>query len=182
LSDGMVDISKDPAINQKEKARILDEIVPRLRAAGFRILTVALSDQADQEFLKTLALQTQGSFMVAKTADDLLKAFVDASDKVNLPEQIPLEGDSFTIDDSVKEFTALIFRKSDMKETRLKAPDGGEYSLAKGSRNLSWFADKKYDLITVYNPVPGRWQVVADLDPSNRVTVVSDLEIEMRGL
>lgn len=182
LSDGMVDISKDPAVNQKEKARILDEVVPRLRAAGFRIHTVALSDQADQEFLKALSLQTQGSFIVAKTADDLLKAFVDASDKVNLPEQIPLEGDSFTIDDSVKEFTALIFRKSDMKETRLKAPDGAEYSLAKGSRNLSWFADKKYDLITVYNPVPGRWQVIAELDPSNRVTVVSDLELEVRGL
>lgn len=182
LSDGMVDISKDPAVNQKEKARILDEVVPRLRAAGFRIHTVALSDQADQEFLKALSLQTQGSFIVAKTADDLLKAFVDASDKVNLPEQIPLEGDSFTIDDSVKEFTALIFRKSDMKQTRLKAPDGAEYSLAKGSRNLSWFADKKYDLITVYNPVPGRWQVIAELDPSNRVTVVSDLELEVRGL
>ena len=33
LSDGMVDISKDPAVNAKEKARILDIVVPKLRAA-----------------------------------------------------------------------------------------------------------------------------------------------------
>src|SRR5690606_29922432 len=125
---------------------------------------------------KTLALQTQGSLMVAKTADDLLKVFVDASDKVNLPEQIPLEGDSFTIDDSVKEFTALIFRKSDMKETRLKAPDGAEYSLAKGSRNRSWFAEKEHGLITVHSSVPARWQFASDPHPSSRVTVVADLE------
>lgn len=182
LSDGMVDISKDPAVNAREKTRILETLVPQLRAAGFHIRTVALSEAADQEFLKTLALQTQGSFVVAHNADELLKAFVETSDKVNMPEQVPLEGDSFTIDESVKEFTALIFRKSDMKDTVLKAPDGAEYSLAKGSRNVSWFADKKYDLITVYNPAPGTWKVIADLDPANRVTVVSDLQIEMEGL
>lgn len=182
LSDGMVDISKDPAVNATEKARVLDTVVPKLRAAGFRIHAVALSEQADLEFLKTLALQTQGTYTLVRTADDLMKAFVATSDKVNLPEQVPLEGDQFSIDESVKEFTALIFRKPGAKDARLKAPDGEEYSLAKGSRNVSWFADQQYDLVTVYNPVPGRWRVLAELDPSSRVTVVSDLQLEMQGL
>ncbi len=182
LSDGMVDISKDAAANAKEKNRILETLVPRLRAAGFHIRTVALSDSADREFLKTLALQTEGSFVEARNADELLNAFVETSDKVNLPEQVPLEGNRFTIDDSVKEFTALIFRKSGLKQTRLLAPDGQEFSLAKGSRNVSWFGDKEFDLVTVYNPVPGIWTVDAELDPANRVTVISDLELVMEGL
>lgn len=182
LSDGMVDIAKNPAVNERERKRILDEIVPKLKAGGFRIRTVALSDQADQSFLRSLALNTGGSFVIARNADELLKAFVTTADKVNLPEQVPIEGDTFSIDESVKEFTALIFRKAGGKPTELVAPDGLRFSLSKGSRNVSWFADQRYDLITVYNPVPGKWKVAGDLDPSNRVTVVSDLQLEVEGL
>ncbi|NPU94013.1 MAG: VWA domain-containing protein [Gammaproteobacteria bacterium] len=182
LSDGMVDIAKNPAVNERERKRILDEIVPKLKAGGFRIRTVALSDQADQSFLRSLALNTGGSFVIARNADELLKAFVTTADKVNLPEQVPIEGDTFSIDESVKEFTALIFRKAGGKPTELVAPDGLRFSLSKGSRNVSWFADQRYDLITVYNPQPGKWKVAGDLDPSNRVTVVSDLQLEVEGL
>lgn len=182
LSDGMVDISKDPAVNATERTRILDEVIPRLKQAGFRIHSVALSEGADQEFLKSVALRTGGSFSLARNADELLSIFIETSDKVNLPEQVPIEGDSFTIDDSIQEFTALIFRKSSIRETELISPEGIHYSLSQGSRNVSWFADKQYDLITVYNPTPGTWKVVADLDPANRVTVVSDLNVTMQGL
>jgi len=182
LSDGMVDIAKNPAVNERERKRILDEIVPKLKAGGFRIRTVALSDQADQSFLRSLALNTGGSFVIARNADELLKAFVTTADKVNLPEQVPIEGDTFAIDESVKEFTALIFRKAGGKPTELVAPDGLRFSMSKASRNVSWFADQRYDLITVYNPVPGKWKVAGDLDPSNRVTVVSDLQLEVEGL
>lgn len=182
LSDGMVDISKDPAVNEQEKKRILESVIPRLRAAGIRVHTVALSVHADQDFLQTLALQTQGTFSLARNADELMKVFVNTADKVNLPEQVPLEDDQFIIDDSVREFTALVFRRPGASETRLKAPDGQTYSLSRGSRNISWFADQYYDLVTVYNPLPGRWQVQAQLAPDSRVTVVSDLEVSMQGL
>ncbi|HVL01351.1 MAG TPA: VWA domain-containing protein, partial [Dongiaceae bacterium] len=182
LSDGMVDINKNPALNERERKRIIDDVLPKLKAAGFRIRTVALSDQADQAFLRSLAINTGGSFVLARTADELMKAFVTTSDKVNLPEQVPIEGDGFSIDESVKEFTALMFRKTGGKPIELVAPDGERYSLSKGSRNVSWFADQRYDLVTVYNPVPGKWKVAGDLDPSSRVTVVSDLQLEVEGL
>ena len=120
--------------------------------------------------------------MVARNADELLKAFVTTADKVNLPVQVPIEGDTFTIDESVQEFTALIFRKTGGKSIELVAPDGQHFSLSKGSRNVSWFADQRYDLITVYNPQPGKWKVAGDLDSSSRVTVVSDLQLEVDGL
>lgn len=182
LSDGMVDISKDPEVNAQEKKRILTELVPKIKQAGFRIHGVALSEQADQDFLKELSLETGGGYSLARNADELMAAFVKASDKVNAPEQVPLENNSFEIDNSIKEFTALIFRRPNARDTQLVAPDGIKYSLSRGSRNVSWFTDKQYDLITVYNPAPGTWKVIADLDPSNRVTVISDLNVTMGGL
>lgn len=182
LSDGMVDISKDPAINATEKQRILEEVVPALKKAGFKIHSVALSEEADQAFLKQIALATGGSYSLARNADELLEVFVDASDKVNAPEQVPLENNTFSIDESIKEFTALIFRKPGTTATTLIAPDGAKYSQSQGSRNLSWFSDKQYDLITFYNPAPGTWKVMADLDPENRVTVISDLNVTIAGL
>ena len=182
LSDGKVDIAKDPAQNRAETQRILQSLVPRLKQSGFRVHAVALSEAADRQFLEALALQTGGTFSLARNADELLEVFVAASDRANQPEQVPLEGDRFAIDDSVREFTALIFRQPGAGPTQLISPEGVTYSEEQGSRNLSWFADPRYDLITVYNPAPGSWQVMGDLDPNNRVTVVSDLQVVMSGL
>ncbi len=182
LSDGMVDISKNPAENVAEKQRILNQIVPSLKQAGFKIHAVALSEQSDKEFLKALALLTDGRFSSAATADELLSVFVDASDQVNEPQQIPMEDNQFTIDEAVNEFTALIFHEPKARQTELVSPSGDVYSVAKGSRNISWFADSRYDLITVYNPEPGKWQARAELSPGNRVTIISDLTISMSGL
>jgi len=182
LSDGKVDISKDPQRNAAEKQRILEKVVPRLQQAGFHIHSVALSDNADLGFLKELSIRTGGSFSRAGSADELLNVFVAAADRANVPDQVPLEGNHFAIDDSIEEFTALVFRKSGMAETKLVAPDGSQYSLKQGSHNVSWFADQEFDLITVYNPMPGDWEVVADIDPDNRVTVVSNLQVNMEGL
>lgn len=182
LSDGKVDISKDPLRNQQEKQRILKDLLPTLKKAGFRIHSVALSDQADDDFLKTLSLETGGTFSEASRAEELLEVFVETSDRVHQPDQVPLTDNRFSIDASINEFTVLVFRKAGSEPARLIAPDGTQYRADKGSPNISWFADPSYDLITVYNPAPGGWQIQASIDPLNRVTVVSDLSVEMSGL
>ncbi|MCG8314897.1 MAG: VWA domain-containing protein [Pseudomonadales bacterium] len=182
LSDGMVDISKTPAVNQKEQERILSELVPRLKKAGFKIHSVALSEAADTDFLKQIALDTNGNFTLARTADDLMSVFVQASDQVNKPEQVPLDGNQFKIDAAVQEFTALIFRKPGSSPTLVYTPGGQTLSVRKKPNNVSWFSDSRYDLITVRNPQPGSWRVKADMDPDNRVTVVTDLSLMVSGL
>ncbi|MDX1695891.1 MAG: vWA domain-containing protein, partial [Ketobacteraceae bacterium] len=182
LSDGMVDISKSEAVNRKERERIMNTVVPRLKQAGFKIHSVALSDDADTAFLKELAVQTNGTFSVAQSADDLMSVFVQASDKVNKPEQVPLKGNRFQIDAAVQEFTALIFRKPGSSPTELFSPDNQQITVGKKPGNVAWFSDSRYDLITVKNPAPGEWRVKAAMDPDNRVTVVTDLSLVMEGL
>ena len=182
LSDGMVDISKNDAVNQVEQQRILTELIPQLKRAGFKIHSVALSEAADTSFLKQIALETNGKFTLARTADDLMSVFVQASDQVNKPEQVPLEGNEFKIDAAVQEFTALIFRKAGSEPTLLYSPSKQAISVRKKPKNIAWFSDKRYDLITVKNPKPGTWRVKADMDPDNRVTVVTDLSLVLEGL
>ncbi|MCG8668549.1 MAG: VWA domain-containing protein [Pseudomonadales bacterium] len=182
LSDGKVDISKDPAKNEREKQRILNEVIPKLKKAGFKIHSVALSTAADTEFLKQIAVETKGRYSLANSADDLMALFVQASDQVNKPEQIPLEGNVFNIDAAVQEFTALIFRKPGSTATELYSPSKRKITVRKKPKNVNWFNDSRYDLITVKNPEAGRWRVKADMSPDNRVTVVTDLSLVVDGL
>src|SRR5690606_18260597 len=91
LTDGMVDIDKDGERNRKEWRRIVDEVLPRLKDAGFTIHTIALSDNADSNLLGKLSLSTDGIAEVAHTADDLMKIFLKAFDAAAPAEQVPLD-------------------------------------------------------------------------------------------
>jgi len=115
LTDGKLDMQQPGApsdINQREKQRLLTSVLPDYIAAGARIHTLALSDAADVKTLQQISLETGGLFLRATSADELLKAFLKAFDRAVPAEQVPMTDNQFEIDDSVQEFTALIFRQS----------------------------------------------------------------------
>ena len=187
LTDGRIDM-REPGtgadINEKERNRLLKEVLPVYIKAGARIHTLALSDGADHELLQQIALETGGLYLRADTADDLLKAFLKAFDRSVPAEQVPIQDNRFTIDSSVKEFTALIFRRAGAKPTRLIAPDGVTYQYDKTAehKNIRWHRDVNFDLITLDTPVAGEWKADADIDPDNSVRILSDLNLRVRGL
>lgn len=182
LTDGMVDVSKSPAENAKARQQIIDEIIPRLREAGISVHTVALSSNADRDLMQYLAVQTDGLAAVAQTADDLRRIFLQAFDAAAPAEQLPLEGNSFLVDSSIEEFTALIFRQPDSEEAVLVAPDGSKYTQSGRHEDVKWFHQSDYDLITVKRPFEGQWSVIADLQPDSRVTIVSNLSLVVSAL
>lgn len=179
LTDGKVDISKSPTQNENEQNRILEQIIPRLTSSKVKVHTIALSANSDQLLMKRLAMNTGGSFSVANSANDLMKIFLKAFDAAVPSEQVPLEGNKFSIDASVKEFTALIFRASKAKPTQLTSPDGVSFNRNTKNPNLSWLSTNAYDLITFKNPTFGEWRLKADIDPSNRVSIISDLSLDV---
>jgi uncharacterized protein (TIGR03503 family) len=182
LSDGKVDVGPDAAANEREQRRIFTYVVPRLRQGGYRVHAIALSRNADTGFLKRLADETGGPFSLALTADDLMKIFVKASDQVNKPLQVPLVGGDFRIDPLVKEFTALIYRKPGSKPAVLVSPSRKRIEAARAPESVKWFSDSHFDLVTVTKPENGQWKIEGDLDPDNRVTVVSNLDVWLSGL
>lgn len=182
LTDGVVDIDREPAINREEWRRIVDKVLPTLQSADYTVHTIALSDNADSELLNKLAVTTDGIAAIAKSADDLMKIFLAAFDNAAPAEQVSLEGNNFVVDSSVEEFTALIFTQAGSAPTRLVSPEEKEYSFEEEDPYLRWYRSDKYDLITVEKPIEGEWRVLADLDPDSRVTVVSNLSLVVKPL
>ena len=181
LTDGKVDVSQDTGKNQQEERRILETLVPELAEQGATFHPIALSAEADSEFLKQLALQSGGRFQVAVTAEALSRAFLEALNAAVPQEQIPIEGDGFTVDDGVSEFTALVFwgeqETRDTRELTLERPDGSSVALASLPENVRWNREAGYDLMTITEPMPGRWRIEGELGEGSRVTVVSDLRM-----
>lgn len=182
LTDGVVDISKEAVDNIKERQRILSEILPTLKSAGYIIHTIALSADADAELLKKISVATDGLFTTAHSADELTSTFLKIFDQAVPAERVPLENNGFLVDASVKEFTALIFRKLGVDKTIILAPDGKEYSATNPQEGINWYRTDKYDLITADAPKAGQWKIKTEITPQSRITVISNLQLVMQGL
>ncbi len=181
LTDGVVDISKTPSDNAAARRQLLEQQLPRLRAAGVQIHAVALSKSADLELLERLAVDSGGLFAVAETADELNRVFLRAFDAAAPAEQVPMRGNRFEIDSSIDELTALVFHAG-KAPVELASPDGRRISAAKRGDDTRWFVGKGYDLITIQKPAAGEWTIDAELQAGSRVTIVSDLSLAAERL
>jgi len=182
LSDGLVDISKDAKINKKSRQRILDVIVPRLKKNNVAVHTIALSDSADHDLLRSISLATDGWYEQVDNADQLQRVFLHLFEKAATRDTVPLVDNQFKIDSSVKEMTLLIFRREGSKMTELLLPNQSRIKLKSIPNNVRWHIEGNYDLITIDKPLPGQWQIDADIDPDNRVMVVTDLKLKTTDL
>lgn len=181
LTDGDVDISDNSERNHQEEQRILNTILPALAGKGARFHPVALSVEADAEFLKALASESGGRFQVANNAEALNRAFLEALNTAVPQQQIPIEGNAFSVDDGVKEFTALIFRVGEANNSdgslELVRPDGTEVGYKTSPANVRWAREAGYDLVTIDEPLSGEWHINGGLGEGSRVTVLSDLKM-----
>ena len=182
MTDGMVDIDREPSVNKRERSRIINKILPSYQQSGFIIHTISLSDKADKKLMDKLALATGGQSAVAETADELMEIFLQIFNRAVPQEELPLEGNSFLTDSSIEEFTALIFRKPNSPETTLFSPDKSAYTKDTVDEDINWYRTDKYDLVTFKKPLEGEWQVLADLQPQSRITVVSDLSLSVQSI
>ncbi len=182
LTDGVVDIGKDAVGNNTERQRIINEILPSLKAAGYTIHTIALSESSDMELLKKVSAATDGVYTMAVSADQLMSVFLKIFDQAVPAERVPLENNGFLVDASIKEFTALIFRKPGEDRTVIESPDGKQYSATNPSDGINWYRTDKYDLITADTPKAGQWKIKSEIAPQSRVTVVSNLQLVVEPL
>lgn len=182
FTDGVVDISKEAVVNMKERQRILTEVLPNLKHANYIIHSIALSDNTDADLLKKISAATDGLFTIAHSADELTAAFLKIFDQAAPAERVPLENNGFLVDASVKEFTALIFRKPGVERSIILSPEGKEYSATNPQDGINWYRTDKYDLITADTPKAGQWKIKTEITPQSRITVVSNLQLIMQPL
>ncbi|MBL1321069.1 MAG: VWA domain-containing protein [Methylophaga sp.] len=182
LSDGLVDISSDSELNQQSRQRILDELIPRLKQANIAIHSIALSDTADHELLRAMSLATDGWYEQVDNADALQRVFLHLFEKTIQRDTVPLNENQFKIDESVTEMTLLVFRQQGSKATELILPDQSRVTMDQLPANILWHNETNYDLITIESPIVGAWQIDANVDPDNRVMVVTDLKLHTTDL
>lgn len=183
LTDGMVDISPDIMVSADSRERILTEWIPRLRQHGIKVQTIALSEQADRELLEKLAYDTDGWYETAESADQLQRLFSKMAQKVAPKDMLPLQDNRFHIDPSIQEFSVLVFKSAGNAPTQLIKPDGKKISQRNAlSEGTAWLDRKGYDLITVKTPITGNWRIAAEIDPDNRIMVLTDLKLQLEGL
>ena len=182
LTDGMVDISKDPKKDAQSRQNILGKIVSDLRAANVKIHTIALSQQADHELLQKLSKKTGGWYEAVDSAEKLQRLFLRLFEKTTTMDSLPLEDNLFDVDDSISDMTLLVFRSNNNKKTRVLLPDHSVLEYGKSVSNVEWFKDNSFDIITVKNPMPGKWKLDADINKDNRVKIVSNLKLRVSDL
>jgi uncharacterized protein (TIGR03503 family) len=182
LTDGVVDVDKDPTMNAASQKRIVDQVLTTLHQVGARINTIALSKSADTELLKRIAITTDGWFEQADTAEALQRVFLHMFEKAAPRDTLPLKNNRFHVDSSVEEMTLVVFLKPESPPIEIVMPDGKKAQQQSAPPNYRWHHDVGYDMVTVEKPAAGDWVIKADTDPDNRVVVVSNLKLKTSEL
>ncbi len=178
LTDGMIDISKDKSKNAAERKRILTTLLARIEKTGASIHTIALSANADHDFLQQLSTKTDGGYEQTDNAEQLERIFLRLFEKTTRRDTVPLVNNTFLVDDSIMELTLLVFKPKGAKPTEVVEPGRKKYTRGKKPSYVKWQAEKNYDLITISRPKPGEWSINAQTDPDNRVMIVTNLQIQ----
>jgi uncharacterized protein (TIGR03503 family) len=178
----MVDISKDSKKNIASKKRILQQVLPRLADLKATVHTIALSANADHELMKQLANKTGGWYEQVENAEQLQKVFLRIFEKVGKPDAVPLRDNKFKVDESITEATLLVFHKPGAQETEVVQPDGTVFKAGNAPPSVSWHRDKGYDMLTISDPQSGEWKIRAEVDPDNRVMIVTDLKMQVTDI
>lgn len=179
LTDGMVDISKDIMQSAESRARVMADLVPLLQQAGVKVQTIALSKEADIELLSKLAIDTGGWSEIAVKAAELQKIFLKLFNNAVPQDSVPLDGNNFSIDKSIKEFSLLIFKQAGAEKATLITPRNKKINHKTTLRKVSWLSEKNYDLVTVTDPKAGEWKIIGKMDPDNQVMIVTNLKLEI---
>ena len=182
LTDGHVDISKDATVNAESRRRLLQEVLPGLEDNEVTIHSIALSKNVDFELLYALSGATDGWYEQINDASQLPKVFLRIFEKAVVPDALPLKDNRFNVDKSISDVTVLLFSKDKSGPVKLISPDGKEITAKLHPKSVSWQHEKTYDLINIKQPQSGEWNVKADIDPDNRVMIVTNIQLAVDKL
>ena len=182
LTDGHVDVGNDEAENKASKSRIIREILPALEKAKVRIHTIALSDDVDETLLSTLSTYSNGLFKKVSSADELQKLFLQMLEQSASLDSVPIKNNTFRVDDSIQDMTLLVFNSDGSSPTKIITPAQQTWTEKKNAKQVKWFRDEGFDLLTVKKPQQGEWKIIAPRDENNRVIVATNLKLKVDDL
>ncbi|MEZ5560211.1 MAG: vWA domain-containing protein [Pseudomonadales bacterium] len=183
LSDGRIDVDDDAAVDAARADELLTRLLPELIAAHIRVHTLALTAEADVPFLQQLAQATGGYFARITAETELNGYFLRVFDRVAPGTRLPADAvGGFLVDPGIQELTILRSGARLPDPVSLLDPQGREYTRTTPRSQIRWHVDDGYELISVSQPVPGRWRF-RGVDPGRlRVHAFGDLDAQLVDL
>lgn len=177
VTDGMVDISLDEAVNKASRERILYELTERLEQQGIHLHTISMTGYTDKALLKTLSLKTNASHVEVAAPEDLLDTFERIFTQASPTEELPFDGNTFVVDNAIEELTLVVFHGLD-QQPEIITPAGRPLALV-SNEQISVAASPHYTLVTISKPMEGTWQVNhADIERSS-IRIITDLNAQV---
>ena len=175
MSDGKIDLG-DPA-KGKSSLEELQKLLPDIKKSGIRLYSIAFSDLSDQKLLADMAEKTGGFFRYAAADKDIHLMFASIFEKIKSPDSVALEGDAFSIDKDVSEVVLLI-TKQPGTATVLLAPSGKKIVQGEWAKNVQWYSSSIFEMITIREPMTGRWKVRLSSRLGNKIFVLTNLKLK----
>ena len=156
VTDGRVDLADDPSINAAQRRSIETDLLPRLRAAHIRLDCLALSGDADLDFLKELAAATHGYAGRADTVAGVREYLARAIAGSAGPPKEQSEEGSFVVTEGSGEVTVLAEPSEDA--FALITPAGERIDASARADGTRWHTADGVLLVTITSPASGSWR------------------------
>ncbi len=179
LSGAGLEVAGDPAANAATERRLLWDLLPELRRAGYQVHTLALPDAADPPLLEQLAAGTGGYH--GRIDAELPERFVGLLGRMTRVSGVETAEDGgFRVHAGITDFTVLRFGGTD-HDVVLVDPAGNRYRRTTAQRRVRWHLDDGYELVSVARPAPGQWRFEGPVRDV-RVLAYGDLAAEFLDL
>ncbi len=176
MSDGMMDAG-DPDEDKRLVEKLKTELTETLKDNEIKVYTIALTEQSDRQLLQKISKQTGGFYNLALTDKDFHLIFTSIFESLKTPDMLPMNKNGFLIDKSIEEVTIVATKGSPDTKIQLNAPDGQNYSYKNIPSDIKWFVSNNFDMITVKNPVEGRWEILFSTGENNKAYIITNLKL-----
>ena len=176
MTDGKMDLGNGK-LDQGATYELLKVLVPEIRKKKIKIFTIAFTRSSDVAFLKLIALKTKGFFYLTEKDKDIHITYTDIYNHMVTPETLPMEGDKFFVDLSVKEMNIVVTKEDPETEVSLLVPGESAMSFNKHPSDVRWSKSAVYEMVTIPKPMVGTWYVKYGAEKGNKVFISTDLKL-----
>jgi len=179
MSDGKMDVGHhETDLRLTEKT--LDVIGPKFAKARIKVHTITFTRSSNLPLMKLVAEDTRGTFNILNSTAEIHDVFSRIFEHSKSPDMLPVNEDSFIIDNNIREFTVLISKYKPNSLVALENPDGDLIDSNTKHRDVRWYNAKKFSLITVRNPVSGYW-LIKYSEGGNKAYIITDLKLNVEN-
>ena len=176
MSDGQMDVgNSNKDIELTGKLRIM--LTEKIKKEKIKVYTIAFTEESDKKLLEEIAQKSDGVFNFAQNDKELHHIFTSIFENLKQPEMIPFSGNSFLIDDSITEVTIVGTKEKAKTEITLQSPSNKEYTSKTKNKKINWFKTPGFDMVTIQNPIPGKWQIHFSTGKNNKAYIATNLKL-----